>query len=80
MPPALASATDLADLVGRARKSVLTFLTRYADKHTDCRTSVGTKRRNEPAYLYLTEEVWEPLLVWAKRQDNDDDQRLKHGV
>jgi hypothetical protein len=64
--PALLSASDLAKLIKRNPKSVTSFLTRFACKYPDCRSENPTKRKNEPAYLYRTADVWPALQEWVK--------------
>jgi hypothetical protein len=64
--PALLSASDIATRIGRLRSSVTSFLTRFAETHPDCRVETPSKRRNEPAYLYRTADVWPALEKWMK--------------
>ncbi len=64
--PALLSASDIAARIRRKRESVTSFLTRFAEKHPDCRVENPSKRRNEPGYLYRTGDVWPALEKWMK--------------
>ena len=64
--PALLSASDIAARIGRKRESVTSFLTRFADKHRDCRVENPSKRQNEPGYLYRTADVWPALERWMR--------------
>jgi hypothetical protein len=69
--PCYLSATDIAKLLGRKRESVTTFLRRYAEQHPDCRTIVENRRKNEPAHLYRTVDVWPALKAWCEKNSND---------
>ncbi len=66
--PSLLSASDIAQRIHRNKKSVSSFLSRFADKNRDCRVENASKRKNEPGYLYRTADVWPALEKWLKEE------------
>ena len=69
--PVMLSASDIAGRIKRNSKSVTSFLTRLAVKYPDCRIEIEAKRRNEPAYLYRSADIWPALEKWMKGGNND---------
>jgi hypothetical protein len=53
-------------MIKRNRKSVESFLSRYAEKNRDCRMMTNLKKQNEPKYLHRTKEVLLALSEWMK--------------
>ena len=66
--PVLICASDIAKHIRQNVKSVTSFLTRFAEKKPDCRVANDSKRKNEPAYLYRTADVWPALQ--ARKSSN----------
>jgi hypothetical protein len=66
--PALLSARDLAEPLGQPVSRVESALRRYRQICPDCCVYSNNPRRNEPKYLYRTDEVM-PIL---RRSATDD--------
>lgn len=71
--PGLLSAPDIAKLIGLPRKSVTTFLNRYAGKYPFSRIENPERRRGDAKYLYRTADLRPALEQWM----NQYKQRLK---
>src|SRR5262249_54916835 len=48
----LLPATDLARAIGLPKENIGPFLSRHAEKHSDCREEMECPRPTEPRYLY----------------------------
>jgi hypothetical protein len=65
--PVMLSAPDLARWFKLSKVRVESALRRFREDHPDCCEEVQTRRRNEPRYLYRTDDV-RPVLERLSRE------------